>query len=608
MSIERIPNMRSAVRVAVLTALAAAPVLQAVAATPAKPLDPSEFLVSTVKQVDHRWVRIARDAAGNFVVVWQSYEQGGTATGYDVYAQRYDAAGQPEGGEFRVNSDTTGNQFNPAVAMDAAGDFVVVWGAADQTGDATNTDVYARQYKADGSPVQSSEFLVNTYTTGVQDLPVVAMDAGGDFVVAWESYNEASATSDYDIYARRYDAAGTALTGEFQVNTFTSAFQSEPAVAMDAAGDFVVVWQSYDQASANSQFDIYARPYRSDGSPVQLSEFPVNTYTSGGQTAPVIAMDAMGDFVVAWESYEQVSSTSKYDIYARQYRAGGTAVQSSEFLVDSFTREAQYAPSVAMDAAGDFVVAWQSYGQVSSSGAYDIYARQYNSAGTALQDSGFLVDTLTSNTQAHPAVAMDAAGDFLVGWQSFNHVHGISYYQVYARRYAGEEKVALAAGLAASPASVAAGSSVSLSLDVEDLSGAKTGFGNADIDAALAGASGIVATFTLPAGVALSASGTHWTCDTPSGGELQCHYDILLPAATAASTLTATFTAPGSAGNLPFKVAVSDQSSTVYAGASVSVKAAGTSGAGSSGGGGTLDILSILCLGLPLLRRRRDRR
>ena len=32
--------------------------------------------------------------------------------------------------------------------------------------------------------------------------------------------------------------------GEFQVNTFTLDFQYQPAVAADAQGNFVVVWQS----------------------------------------------------------------------------------------------------------------------------------------------------------------------------------------------------------------------------------------------------------------------------------------------------------------------------------------------------------------------------
>ncbi len=33
----------------------------------------------------------------------------------------------PTAAEFRVNTFTTGNQFDPAVAMDDDGDFVVTW-------------------------------------------------------------------------------------------------------------------------------------------------------------------------------------------------------------------------------------------------------------------------------------------------------------------------------------------------------------------------------------------------------------------------------------------------------------------------------------------------
>ena len=37
------------------------------------------------------------------------------------------------------------------------------------------------------------------------------------------------------------------LGGEFQVNTYTTSSQSGPSVAMDGAGNFVVVWQSSGQ-------------------------------------------------------------------------------------------------------------------------------------------------------------------------------------------------------------------------------------------------------------------------------------------------------------------------------------------------------------------------
>jgi hypothetical protein len=55
------------------------------------------------------------DADGDFVVTWQSYGQDGDADG--IYAQRYNALGVPQGGEFRVNSTTANFQTTPSVAM-----------------------------------------------------------------------------------------------------------------------------------------------------------------------------------------------------------------------------------------------------------------------------------------------------------------------------------------------------------------------------------------------------------------------------------------------------------------------------------------------------------
>ena len=46
-----------------------------------------------------------------------------------MFAQRYDAAGAPQGAEFRVNTYTPSFQFGPIAASDPNGNFVVVWGS-----------------------------------------------------------------------------------------------------------------------------------------------------------------------------------------------------------------------------------------------------------------------------------------------------------------------------------------------------------------------------------------------------------------------------------------------------------------------------------------------
>jgi len=91
----------------------------------------------------------------------------------------------PLGPEFRVNTTTFSDQYLGAVAADADGDFVVAYHSF--SGDATIlNDAFVQRYSATGAPL-GTETRVNTRTAGNQWASSVAMDADGDFVVAWAS-------------------------------------------------------------------------------------------------------------------------------------------------------------------------------------------------------------------------------------------------------------------------------------------------------------------------------------------------------------------------------------------------------------------------------------
>jgi hypothetical protein len=378
----------------------------------------AEFRVNTFTALDQERPSSAMDADGDFVVVWMSEQDGGAGTpgsysgAYGIYAQRYNAAGVPQGSEFRVNTHTTGPQMDPAVAMDADGNFVVVWWGE---GSGDTGGVFAQRYNAPGI-AQGGEFRVNTLTTLAQFYPSVAMDADGDFVVAF-STDIFSGNNWHDVHAQRYNAAGVAQGGEFRVNTYTTNSQYEPVVAMDADGDFVVAWSSYGQDG--SREGIYAQRYNESGA-AQGMEFRVNTFTASNQGRDAaIDMDADGDFVVAWESLDQDGSS--YGVYAKRYNASGI-VQGGEFRVNTYTTNQQTNPSVGLDADGDFVVAWTS-GPISGFGqdgsGYGAYAQSYSAAGAPI-GAEFRVNTYTTGHQALPSLAMDSSGDFAVAWTSGN--------------------------------------------------------------------------------------------------------------------------------------------------------------------------------------------
>src|SRR5207247_1905087 len=74
------------------------------------------------------------DLVATVLGVWRSYAQDGSYSG--VFGQRYASTGAPLGSEFRVNTYTTNNQAVPAIASDSAGNFVVVWNSNGQDGSA----------------------------------------------------------------------------------------------------------------------------------------------------------------------------------------------------------------------------------------------------------------------------------------------------------------------------------------------------------------------------------------------------------------------------------------------------------------------------------------
>jgi hypothetical protein len=139
----------------------------------------AEFQVNTYTTNDQFAAAVAADAEGDFVVVWHSEDQDGSDRG--IFGLRFTSAGAAVGTEFQVNTYTTYEQGAPRVAADADGDFVVVWQGHLGYG---YFDVFGQRFTSAGAAV-GAEFQVNTYTTSDQYLPEVAAAGDGGFVVVW---------------------------------------------------------------------------------------------------------------------------------------------------------------------------------------------------------------------------------------------------------------------------------------------------------------------------------------------------------------------------------------------------------------------------------------
>ncbi|MFM7274678.1 MAG: hypothetical protein ACKO4A_12605, partial [Gammaproteobacteria bacterium] len=181
---------------------------------------------------------VAVAADGSALIVWVSDGQDGSDSG--IYARRFSAPGEALGGEFPVNTETASTQSRPAVTALAGGGYVVLWESFEQDGSADG--VYGQRLAADGTPL-GAEFRLNQVTAFGQLRAAVAGLADGGFVASWVSFRQDG--SGDGVYARRYDAAGAAVGDEFLVNTVTASDQTEPAIAALPDGGWVICWSSY---------------------------------------------------------------------------------------------------------------------------------------------------------------------------------------------------------------------------------------------------------------------------------------------------------------------------------------------------------------------------
>lgn len=281
--------------------------------------------------------RVACAASGTFVATWMNAD----ADGWGVAARTFDSGGAPTSGEIRVNAVTTDSQDASGVARDAAGNFVVVWRDLTAEGAVNGTGIRARLFTAAG--VGATEFSVNSHLPGNQGIPDIARSAGGSFVVVWFGIGpggvdgvwlrrfdaggtpqgvetlvaagggypsvvlnpvtggfvvawESSNGTDLDIHARRFDAFGNPLGSVLDVNGSTAGNQQSASLATDADGDFVVLFEG---PRSGDSYGVSGQLYSAVGAPVG-EEFSVNAETDDFQLQAVATFDATGGFLVTW--------------------------------------------------------------------------------------------------------------------------------------------------------------------------------------------------------------------------------------------------------------------------------------------------------------------
>ena len=356
-----------------------------------------EFRVNRVTALSQQGSSIARLADGGFVIVWQS--DLANRSGWDIYAQRYDAVGARVDREFRVNSAVLDAQSQPTVAAFSGGGFVVSW-TTDEVG-GEGLGVRAQRFSATGAKL-GPQLTVNTTKPGRQWRPVVATLPGGAFVIIWASDRQDG--SRVGVYGRHYDAAGLYPGAEFLVNTTVVGSQVQPSVAAFTRGGFVVAWTTDRQ-------EISAQRFSSAGAK-HGGEFRVNTARHAVQVYPFVTTLRDGGFVITWESANLDGSSLR--VLARRYTAAGTPA-GIPFLVNTSPVIGQFPPAAVGLTQGGFAIVWSSL--IERSEELDVRGQIFDAAGKRFNVE-LPVNLTTKRNQWDASLTAFGKRGFAAAWTS----------------------------------------------------------------------------------------------------------------------------------------------------------------------------------------------
>jgi hypothetical protein len=236
---------------------------------------------------------------------------------------------------------------------------------------------------------------VNTTTRNFQYDPDTASSVNGSSVVAWvDTYS----STDHDIRAQIFNSAGAKVGPEIAVSLSTLD-ESAPAVAMDPQGNFVVSWT---QTQTNGDTNVVAQRFAAGGS----RQGPVIQVGAGTfkEHDSDVAISDYGTFTVA---YVRDTNNNNPDVFAKMYDAFGNLLNVVNVAV---TSKAETSPSIAMTPDGRFDVAYE---EINSPADHDIRMNSYTAYGGL---NTMFALAVSSSYEFAPSVAVDYNGNSVTAW------------------------------------------------------------------------------------------------------------------------------------------------------------------------------------------------
>ncbi len=309
------------------------------------------------------------------------------------------------------------------IAVDASGNTIVTgsfYGTIDFGGGALSSSSSADAFVAKLGP-DGTHLWSKCFGEQMAEAQSVAVDASGNVIVVGYfdgavdfGGGELVCAGSVDIFVAKFGPDGTHLWSKCFGDSIG---QLAEAVAVDASGNVFVAGHFGGTvdfgggvlASAGIQ-DIFVAKFGSDGTHLWSKRFGDR---ADSETRD-IAVDSWGNAVLTGSFSGTIdfgggalASAGKWDIFVAKFGPEGTHVWSKRFGDEDY----QAAPSVAIDAAGNVIVAGLSAGTVDfGGGTYGVFIAKFELDGTYLWSKRFGA----AGRARLESVATDSSGNMII--------------------------------------------------------------------------------------------------------------------------------------------------------------------------------------------------
>jgi Neuraminidase (sialidase) len=202
---------------------------------------------------------VTTDGSGNWVAVWSFRDTSGIDTDLFVSRSTDNGATWTDPAVLNANAGTdSGHDDYPNLITDGSGNWIAVWDSYEDLGGTAGTDrdiFFSRS--TDNGITWTDPAILNTNAdtdTGNDYVPVLATDSQGKWVVVWFSAENLGGTigsGDWDIFVALSTDNGITWTDPETLNSNAEtdaieAYDLNPYIATDGSGNWVAVWYSED--------------------------------------------------------------------------------------------------------------------------------------------------------------------------------------------------------------------------------------------------------------------------------------------------------------------------------------------------------------------------